>query len=95
MFENLNILIDVRLEVIGKGLKINEDKLHSKERLKNHPRGCEMPMLETRQVIFGDEEVFTNLEFVQICTLPLLKLEPKKMRSSFSKKLAACPSTDH
>ena len=27
-------------------------------------------MLEIRQIMFGDEEVFTNLEFVQICTLP-------------------------
>ena len=50
--------------------KINKDKAYSKERLKNHSRGREMPMLEIRQVMFGDEEVFTNLEFVQICTLP-------------------------
>ena len=27
-------------------------------------------MLEIRQVMFGDKEVFTNLECVQICTLP-------------------------
>ena len=50
--------------------KINEDKYFARQRAKNHPKGREHPHLEIRQMMLGHEEVFTNLDFVEICTLP-------------------------
>ena len=50
--------------------KINEDKAFSKERMKNHPKGREFPHMEIRQMIMGDEEIFTNMIFITISTLP-------------------------
>ena len=50
--------------------KINEDKAFSKERLKNHPKGRDYPHLEIRQIMMGDEEIFTNMTFIPLSTLP-------------------------
>ena len=49
--------------------KINEDKAFSKNKMKNHPKGREMPHFEIRQILLGHEEVFTNLNFKEISTL--------------------------
>ena len=50
--------------------KFNEDKAFEKERNKNHPKGRDMPYFEIRQIIMGDAEVFTNLTFISLSTLP-------------------------
>ena len=50
--------------------KINEDKAFTKERFKNNPKGREFPHFEIRQGVMGHEEIFTNMIFVQISTLP-------------------------
>ncbi|MDB4430361.1 hypothetical protein N9140_00205, partial [bacterium] len=50
--------------------KINEDKAFDKERYKNHPKGRDMPHFEIRQIMMGDPEVFTDLDFIQVSTLP-------------------------
>ena len=50
--------------------KINEDKAFSKERLKNHPKGRDYPHFEIRQMMMGNEEIFTNMKFISISTLP-------------------------
>ena len=50
--------------------KYNEDKAFAKDRNKLHPRGRDMPHFEIRQILLGDPEVFTNMNFVQIPTLP-------------------------
>ena len=50
--------------------KYNEDKAFGKDRNKLHPRGCDMSHFEIRQILLGDPEVFTNMNFVQIPTLP-------------------------
>ena len=43
--------------------------------MKLHPKGRDMPHFEIRQILLGDPEVFTNMEFVEISTLPF-KLRP-------------------
>ena len=50
--------------------KFNEDKAFAKDRNKNHPKGRDMPHFEIRQILMGDPEVFTNLNFLKISTLP-------------------------
>lgn len=55
--------------------KFNDDKAFAKDGNKNHPRGRDMPHFEIRQIIMGDPEVFTNLDFIQIPTLPF-ELQP-------------------
>ena len=50
--------------------KYNEDKAFAKDRKKHHPRGRDMPHFEIRQILLGHHEVFTNLDFIQISTLP-------------------------
>ena len=50
--------------------KINEDKAFDNDRQKNHPKGRDMPNLEIRQILMGHLEVFTNMEYVQISTMP-------------------------
>ena len=50
--------------------KYNEDKAFGKDRNKLHPRGRDMSHFEIRQILLGDPEVFTNMNFVQIPTLP-------------------------
>ena len=46
--------------------KYNEDKSFDKDRMKLHPKGRDMPHFEIRQILLGDPEVFTNMEFVEI-----------------------------
>ena len=50
--------------------KFNKDKAFDWERVKKHTKGCGMPYFEIRQIIMGDPEVFTNLTFVPLSTLP-------------------------
>ncbi len=50
--------------------KINEDKAFNNERHKNHPKGRDMAHFETRQILMGHPEVFTDMEFIQISTSP-------------------------
>ena len=50
--------------------KINKDKAMAKERTENHPRGRNIPHFEIRQILMGNPEVFTNLKFIEISTLP-------------------------
>ena len=50
--------------------KINEDKAFTKERMKNHAKGREYPHFELRQMLMGDEEIFTNMIFISLSTLP-------------------------
>ena len=50
--------------------KINEDKAFAMEKMNKHPKGREIPHFEIRQILLGHPEVFTNLEFIQISTLP-------------------------
>ena len=49
---------------------INEDKAFQKLRFKNHPRGREYSYFEMRQIIMGDAEVYTDLEFLSLPTVP-------------------------
>ena len=50
--------------------KFNEDKAFAQQRKKNLPKGREMPYFEIRQIIMGDMEVYTDLTFVDVSTLP-------------------------
>jgi hypothetical protein len=50
--------------------KINEDKAFSQCKEKNYPKGRDMPHFEIRQIVFCDPEVFINLQFIHISTLP-------------------------
>ena len=50
--------------------KVNEDKAFKNLRNKNHPKGRDMAHFEIRQILMGHPEVFTNIEFIQICTFP-------------------------
>ena len=51
--------------------KINEEKHLENLRNKNHPRGRAISLMEMMQVILEYPEVYTNLVFENICTLPL------------------------
>ena len=55
---------------------INEQKAYEKNRKKKHPRGRDMPHFEIRQLLMGHPEVFTNIEFIRISTLPF-ELRPQ------------------
>ena len=50
---------------------INEQKAYEKNRKETHPRGCDMPHFEIRQLLMGHPEVFINIELIKISTLPL------------------------
>ena len=50
--------------------KFNEDKAFNKDRERNHPKGQDMPHFEIKQILMGDPEVFNNLNFSKISTLP-------------------------
>ena len=50
--------------------KSNDDKDFAKDRNENHPKGRDMPNFEIRQILMGDSEVFTNLTFIKLFTLP-------------------------
>ena len=38
--------------------------------MKLHPKGRDISHFEIRQILLGDPEVFTNMEYVEISTLP-------------------------
>ena len=50
--------------------KINKDKAMARERTNNHPRGRGIPHFRICQILMGVPEVFTNLKFIEISTLP-------------------------
>ena len=50
--------------------KFNKDKAFAQQRKKNLPKGRDMPYFEIRQIIMGDMEVYTDLTFVDVSTLP-------------------------
>ena len=49
---------------------INEQKAYKQDRRKNYPIGRDMPRFGIRQIILGHPEVFTNIKFIEISTLP-------------------------
>ena len=51
--------------------KFYEDKAFAKDKNKNHPKGRDMTNFEIRKILIGDPEVFTDLKFLQVSTLPL------------------------
>ena len=51
--------------------KFYEDKAFAKDKNKNHPKGRDMTNFEIRKILIGDLEVFTDLKFLQVSTLPL------------------------
>jgi predicted GIY-YIG superfamily endonuclease len=50
--------------------KYNEDKAFAEGRQRSLPRGRELPFIEIMQLLLGHPEVYTNLDFGVICTLP-------------------------
>ena len=68
--------------------KINEDKAYSKNRSKNHPKGRDVSHFEIRQIIFGHPEVFTNLQFLDISTLPFELRPTNKIYMSIKGEIA-------
>ena len=74
--------------------KINEDKAFEQRRYKNHPKGRDMPYFEIRQIILGDAEVFNDLCFVPLSTLPF-ELRPSNKVEIDSKGKVINPNPDY
>ena len=74
--------------------KIKEDKAFEQHRYKNHPKGRDMPYFEIRQIILGDAEVFTDLCFVPLSTLPF-ELRPSNKVKIDSKGKVVNPNPDY
>lgn len=50
--------------------KINEDAAFQRNRNKNHPRGRDWSHFEIRQLLLGIPEVTTNLDYIDVPTVP-------------------------
>ena len=51
--------------------KFNKDKCFAKERDENHSKGRDKPHFNISPILMGDPEVFTDIKFLQVSTLPL------------------------
>eukprot|EP00957_Ditylum_brightwellii_P106479 8123318-Ditylum_brightwellii.AAC.1 len=51
--------------------KFHEDEVQKKERDNNHPRGCAVATAQMLHSILKYPEVFTDLDYVNVPTLPL------------------------
>lgn len=50
--------------------KINKDKAFDQQKFKNHPRGHDYGYFEMKKITMGDHEVLTDLNFLELSTLP-------------------------
>ena len=74
--------------------KINEDKAFSKERFKKNPKGRESPHFEIRQMVMGDEEVFTNMNHINISTLPFELRPTNRIELNEKGKIENCTNEE-